>query len=202
MMTEKKQSDPKGEKVYGEKETTPYNLTEQAGESCAEVEEKEHTANLEKKAIETLSTELQKVKDQLLRALAENDNLRRRHTKESEEQHKYAITKFAKAILSVADNIERAMEAISLQSRAQEGMEDLHKGLVLTQKELVKTFDQFSIQKFPSLDEIFDPHKHQAMFEANDPEKKSGTINQVFQEGYTIHDRLLRPAFVSVVKNI
>lgn len=150
--------------------------------------------------IAELHTKVEDLNDQLLRALAENQNLRRRLQKEVEEAHQYAIGNFAKALLSVSDNFERALNLISDELRNDEKFKNFIVGIELTEKELEKVFENQKIQKHTPLNEKFDHNLHQALFDVPSADAEPGTILQVVQPGYTLNGRLLRPAMVGVAK--
>ncbi len=150
-----------------------------------------------------LKTEVSGLKDQLLRTLAEMDNLRKRTDREKEDTAKYAVTAFARDILAVADNLRRAIETIPAEEREQLGdtLRGLVAGVEMTEKDLGTTLGRHGVKAVAPLDEAFDPHLHQAMFEVPGSGKPAGTVVQVLQPGYTLHGRLLRPALVGVAKN-
>ena len=144
-----------------------------------------------------LRAEIAELKDRLLRALAEAENIRKRADRERRDAEQYGITRFARDLLSVHDNFERAMKAVTDEARAAAG--PLLEGIELTQKELVAALGKHGIRKVePQKGERFDPKLHQAMFEAPVPGTKAGDIIEVMGEGFTIGDRLLRPAQVGV----
>jgi len=153
--------------------------------------------------LEALKTEVSGLKDQLLRTLAEMDNLRKRTDREKEDTAKYAVTAFARDILAVADNLRRAIETVPGEAREQLGdtLRGLVAGVEMTEKDLGTTLGRHGVKAVAPLDEVFDPHLHQAMFEVPGSGKPAGTVVQVLQPGYTIHGRLLRPALVGVAKN-
>lgn len=135
--------------------------------------------------------------DARLRALADIENLRRRHEKEREESQKYAIMKFARDVLVIADNVQRALESMT----TQEGSDAFVEGISLVQKDIESVFSRHGIEKVSSLHEPFDHNIHQAMLEIEaTQDQKPGTIVQVLQDGYKIHDKLLRAAMVAVAK--
>lgn len=141
------------------------------------------------------------LKDQLLRAIAENQNLRRRMEREKEDAYKFGVSKFAKELLSVADNLNRALASIPEGALDDAVVKGVVTGLELTQKELDKAFGSAGIAVHtPKIGDVFDHNFHQAMFEAESKDQKPGTILHVTQVGYSIADRLLRPAMVGVVK--
>ncbi len=150
---------------------------------------------------ETLRAEIAVLKDQVLRGLAEVENVRRRFEREKQDNSKYAIANFAKSVLPVADNLERALASVSLEARAKDtGLENLCVGLELTHNELKAANEKFGIKPIEALGKRLDPNLHQAMFEVEDASVPVGTVVQVIQPGYVIHDRLLRPAMVGVAK--
>ena len=148
-----------------------------------------------------LEAEIAKLKDQVLRALAETENTRRRLEQQAEERGKYAVTGFARDMVSVADNLRRALDSVK-----PEGLEgsdvarNLVAGVEMIERDLLNTFERHGIRPVAALGERFDPNLHQAMMEMEDASKPSGTVVLVMQTGYTIHDRLLRPAMVAVSK--
>jgi molecular chaperone GrpE len=148
----------------------------------------------------TLETELATLKDQWLRAMAETENLRRRAQKDREEALKYASTNFGRDMLTVADNLRRALESISTLEALPDSIKPLVEGIELTENSLLSTFERHGIKKIDPLKEKFDANMHQAMFEVEDDSVSAGTIVQVLQVGYMMHDRLLRPAMVGVSK--
>lgn len=148
-----------------------------------------------------LEAELVKLKDQLLRAVAETENVRRRLEQQAEDRGKYAVGTFAKDILQVADNLRRALDSIPAEAREGDPMaHKLAEGVELTERALLASLERYGIKKLQSLGQRFDPHYHQAVMEVEDPEKPAGTVVIEMQAGYTIHDRLLREAMVGVSK--
>jgi molecular chaperone GrpE len=151
--------------------------------------------------VSALEAELAEGRDRLLRALAETENVRRRGQREREDMERYAISRFAGDLLSVADNLRRALESVPEQ--ALEGNEFLTKlvdGVVATERELQNVFERRGLKRIDALDRPFDPNFHEVLFETETPGKAPGTVVQVLEPGYTIADRLLRPARVAVAK--
>jgi molecular chaperone GrpE len=145
--------------------------------------------------------EAARLKDQLLRALAEMENMRRRGERDREETAKYAVTGFAREMLSVADNLRRALENISAETRAtDESLNALATGVEATERELQAILERFGVRRIDPLGQPFDPHFHQAIAEVPGTGRPPGTVAQVMRSGYVIHDRLLRPAMVMVAK--
>ncbi len=148
-----------------------------------------------------LEGEVASLKDQLLRAMAETENVRRRAQREREDSVKYAAAAVVKDLLAVADNLQRALESVPADLAAEnEQFGNLRLGVEMTQKELLSVFERHNIRSINPLGEKLDPHLHEAMFEMEDPEKPVGTVVQVIQPGYRLHDRLLRPARVGISK--
>jgi len=146
-----------------------------------------------------LEAEIADLKDRLLRALAETENVRRRAEREREETAKYAMSSFARDMLSVADNLGRALAAVPAEARGKDPAVDaLIAGIDATDRELRAVFERHGIRRVDPMGERFDHNFHQAMMEVEDPTKPTGTVVQVMQTGYVIRDRLLRPAMVAV----
>jgi len=150
--------------------------------------------------ISALEAELGTVKQEVLYARAETQNLRRRMEKEMADARSYAATNFARDILSVWDNLSRAVEAIPETLREDEKMKGLVVGIEATQRELEKVFKQHGIERVAAVGLPLDPNQHQAMMEIPTDEHEAGTVVQEMQAGWMIKDRLLRPAMVSVAK--
>ncbi|WP_119302621.1 nucleotide exchange factor GrpE [Dongia deserti] len=151
--------------------------------------------------LEAAKQEAAQLKDQVLRALAEAENVRRRAQREREDAAKYAITNFARDVLQVSDNLHRALEAIPQAALASdEALKNLHEGVSATERQLDAALERQQVKRIWPMGEKFDANLHQAMFEVPTTEHQPGTVVQVMQAGYTIHDRLLRPALVGVAK--
>mgnify|MGYP001350227485 CR=1 FL=1 len=151
--------------------------------------------------LQNLQKELADTKDQLLRAAAETENLRKRFAREREDALKFAISSFAKDLLDVADNFRRALEAIPAELHDDERVKTIIEGIEATERTMLRTFEKSGIKKLePQLDEAFNPNFHEVMFEAPVAGKPSGAIIQVIETGYMLHERLLRPARVGVAK--
>ena len=152
----------------------------------------------------TEAEEINDLKNQLLRTLADNENNRRRYEKEKEDLSAYIISNFAKEMLSVLDNLQRAIEVSSKINTEDDKIDkntlDFIEGVKLTEKQLSSINEKFKITKVNSLNNKFDPNMHQAMFEIENDDEEEGTILQVVQDGFKIEDRLLRPALVGVSK--
>lgn len=149
-----------------------------------------------------LEGESARLKDQLLRALAETENVRRRAQREREEQVRYAAAGFARELLNVADNLRRALDAVPAGAlESDEALKTLADGVALTERELLAAFERNGVRKIePGAGERFDPNLHQAMFEVPNTGQPAGTVVQVMQPGWIMHDRLLRPALIGIAK--
>ena len=142
------------------------------------------------------------LKDRLLRTLAEMENLRKRTEREVTDARLYGVAAFARDILGVADNMRRALDAVSpeLRASAEAGVKALIDGVELTERELVKALDKNGVHQFSPRGEKFDPNVHQAMFEVPNASVPAGSVVEVVQPGYMIGERVLRPAMVGVSK--
>jgi len=160
------------------------------------------TAAPETDPVAELAREAADYKDKLLRTLAEMENLRRRTEREVADTRHYAVSAFARDILAVADNMDRALQALdaNLRETADAATKALLDGVELTERELMKVLEKHGVKRFEPIGERFDPNVHQAMFEVPDPSVPSGQVVQVMQPGYMIADRVLRPALVGVSK--
>ena len=151
-------------------------------------------------ALEALRNDLENAKQEVLYAKAETQNVRRRAEKDAQDARNYASTGFARDVLSVWDNLSRAVQAIPDTLREDESMKGLVTGIEATQRELEKVFGQHGISRIASMDMPLDPNQHQAMMEVPSADHEPGTIVQEMQSGWMIKDRLLRPAMVGVSK--
>ena len=157
--------------------------------------------NEDNEAEDNEQAQIEALKDKLLRALAETENVRKRADREREEVAKYGITSLARDIVGIADNLRRALESVPAESKESDArIKSLREGVALTQQEFEAVLARHGIERIEPLGELFDHNFHQAMFEIEDKEHSAGTVVQVLQEGYRIHDRLLRPAMVGVAK--
>lgn len=152
--------------------------------------------------IQLLEDQHERMKDQMVRALAEAENTRKRAQKEREDASKFAVSSFARDLLSVADNLRRALDAVTDEMLGESpNMKNLMDGVSATEREMLSCFERNGIVKIEPLDEKFDPNFHEVMFEAPMPDKESGIIIQILEPGYMINDRILRPARVGISKN-
>ena len=151
--------------------------------------------------IAELEAKLAESNDRALRAIAEADNTRKRLEKERQDTAKYAISGFARDLLAVADNMRRALQAITPEQQDKNPeLKTIYVGVEMTERVLMQLFEKNGIKKIEPLGQTFDPNLHEVIFESEIPGQQAGTIIQVVEAGYTIHDRLLRPARVGVAK--
>lgn len=148
-----------------------------------------------------LTDEMAKYKDQWVRAAAELENVRKRSQRELEENSKYAVTGFARDMVEVLENLMRASGSISPSVRENNDLlKTLGEGVDLTLQELLRVFERYGIRRLDPLNQKFDHNFHQAVVQVDRHDVPAGTVVQVVQAGYVIHDRLLRPAMVAVSK--
>ena len=141
------------------------------------------------------------LKDRLLRALAETENVRRRAEREREEVAKDAISNFARDVIAIADNLRGALESVPPEGAGEnELLKTIVEGVEMTERELLNLFERFDIRRIEPWGEKFDYNLHQAMFEVPNSGKPTGTVVEVVRPGYVMGDRLLRPAMVGVAK--
>ena len=154
-----------------------------------------------KQKVENQNIEIKELKDQLLRSLAESENLRKRTAKEIADAKKYSHISFIRDLVSSVDNLQRALNAVpDDKSQLSEPIKNLVIGLEIVEKEILNTFEKHSLKQINPLDEKFDYNLHQAMFEVPTDEKEPGYVVEVSQKGYLLHDRLVRPAMVGISK--
>ena len=151
-------------------------------------------------ALSRLQDELAQAKQEILYARAETQNVRRRLEKDIADSRAYAATGFARDILSVADNLSRALESIPAELREDDKLKGLVSGIEATAREIDKVFSQHGISRIAAMGLPLDPNQHQAMIEMPSADAEPGTVIQELQAGYMIKDRLLRPAMVAVAK--
>jgi molecular chaperone GrpE len=150
--------------------------------------------------VAALEAELAEHKDRLLRALAEAENTRRRTQRERDDAAKYAISGFARDLLSAADNLRRALDSLPEAEAGDARTRSLLAGVAATERELLSVFERHGIRRIDPQGEPFDHNLHQAIFEVERADRPPGSIVEVLQPGYVLHDRLLRPAMVGVAK--
>ncbi|WP_424628776.1 nucleotide exchange factor GrpE [Bradyrhizobium sp. SYSU BS000235] len=156
----------------------------------------------EEGSVEALAKEAADARDKMLRTLAEMENLRRQTQREISNAKTYGISSFAREVLDIADNLQRALDAVPAEAKeaAEAGLKALIEGVELTERSLHNTLEKNGVQKLEPLGQKFDPNFQQAMFEIPDASVPAGTVLQVVQAGYMIGERVLRPALVGVAK--
>jgi len=161
---------------------------------------KEEPKLSDEEVIEKLKVDIEELKDQRLRSVAELENYRKRSEKDQSDALKYGITNFAKEVISIRDNIERANASILDEIKSDEKIKPVIEGLELIHQSIISVLDRFEIKKIESIDQKFDHNFHQAMVEIERDDCDPGTVVQELIPGYMLHDRLLRPAMVGVSK--
>lgn len=151
--------------------------------------------------IAELEAEVAKLKSEVLYARADTENVRRRLEQQAEDRGKFAVANFAKDVLGVADNLRRALDAVPPAAREGNDIANtLTVGVEMTEREMLSTLERYGIRQIQAMGERFDPNLHQAMMEMEDTTRPEGTVVMVMQQGYQLHERLLRPALVAVSK--
>ena len=184
-----------------ENNTSVNNNDAQINKSIS-IDEKDSSKNEEDLDNDESDTEdeIKDLKDQLLRSLAENENLRKRTAKEIEQIKKYGHINLIRDFLNIVDNMERAVKSSASENQSEAGIKNLIDGIEIVLKEMKSLLDKNQIKKIEPLHEKFDYNFHQAMFEAASSDYEEGLIIEVIQPGYVLHDRLIRPAMVGVSK--
>lgn len=172
------------------------------GKAPENIDVKQESAPDPHSVIEKLVSENNELKDRALRALAETENMRRRAEREAADARTYAVTAFARDLLSVVDNFERALGSLNAEQRAggDEALKGLVEGVELTSRDLTAVLGRHGVKRLDPKGEKFDPNFHQAMFEAPSESVPSGAVCEVVQSGWKIGERVLRPALVGVSK--
>jgi molecular chaperone GrpE len=170
-----------------------------ANDTEAEPEVEVAPATPEERVV-ALEGELAEAQDRLLRALAETENTRRRAQRERTDAEKYGFARFAGDLLSVADNLRRALDSLPEAEAKDDRTRGLLAGVAATERELLAAFERHGMKRLDPMGERFDHNFHQAVFEVENTGRPTGTIVEVLQPGYVLHDRLLRPAMVGVAK--
>ncbi len=164
-------------------------------------EEKEEISQDDTNSLEELNKEIENLKEQLIREKAENENIRKRFKKELEDAHKFAISNFVKNLTEQVENLFRASENIDLKAcENNTELKTLFEGIEITKKNLLKVFQDYEIQRIYPLDQNFDHQFHEAVSQVVDNKREPNTVVNVIQAGYSIRDRLLKPAIVIVTK--
>lgn len=153
---------------------------------------------------EELETQVKDLKDQLLRSLAEQENIRRIAKRDVDNSRSYAISSFAKSLLETSDNLSRALEAVPEEYRTDNEdhpvLATLYQGISMTDNGLTKAFEKNGLKKYGEVGDVFDPNLHEALYEYADESKDVGTVGQVMKHGFMLKDRVIRPADVGVIK--
>jgi molecular chaperone GrpE len=188
---------PDGEESKEEAKEEKEEATEGNDESTAEEERPSE--------IEKLQAEVKEVKDQLLRSYAEQENIRRIAQKDISNSKAFAITSFAKSLLDTSDNLTRALDAVPEEYREDKEnhavLATLFEGIKMTDDGLAKAFAKNGLKKFGEVGDKFDPNMHEALFEYPDENMEAGTIGQIMKVGFSLKDRVIRPAEVGVIKS-
>ena len=194
-------SEDSNNKVEDENATSVNNDDSQNNE-CTSIDEKNNSKIKEDLDNDESGShdEIIDLKDQLLRTLAENENLRKRTAKEIEQIKKYGHISLLRDFLNVVDNMERAVKSVTSENKSEIGVKNLIDGIEIVLKEMKSLLDKNQVKKIEPLHEKFDYNFHQAMFEAPSSDYEDGLIIEVIQPGYVLHDRLIRPAMVGVSK--
>ncbi len=176
--------------------------TAPATDNPAEDAAAEDSDGIEAPAADAAQAEVADLKNKLLRTLAEMENLRRRTEREMSDARQYAVANFAREMLTVSDNLKRAIDAVPAELRdgSDPALSALIEGVEVTEKGLQQALTKHGVKRIEPLGEPFNHEYHQAMYEVEDSGQPGGTIVQLLQPGYVMHDRLLRPAMVAVAK--
>jgi molecular chaperone GrpE len=194
----------KQEKKLNEKEIKDSLETsiEDVEESISKNNEDFNEEGIDQSNTDIIQEKLDESKDRLLRMAAEMENLRKRSLREKEDAIKYSITRFSRDIITIADDLERALDSTkNIETLDVEDTKNLIEGIEITMKSLKQIFTRNGIERFDPLGEKFDPTQHEAMFEIPDDKKESGIVAHIVEPGYRISDRVLRPARVGVSKS-
>lgn len=180
-------------------EAGPDDVPEDHGDDVVETGEENSAEAADSDESTALLERIADLEDKRQRALAEAENVRRRAERQQAEAIAYANTAFARELLSISDNLDRALAACDQES-SDDGLEPIIEGIEMTRRELRSVFEKHGVSRIEPLGEKFDHNLHQAMFEIEDAEAEPGEIVEVVQPGYTLRERLLRPAMVGVAK--
>jgi molecular chaperone GrpE len=170
-------------------------------ENVTEEDAPKEEAEAELSREEQLEQQVKDLKDQLLRGLAEQENTRRIAKRDVQTARNFAVTSFAKSLLDTSDNLARALESVPEEEREKNAvLSNLYEGIQMTEAGLLKAFEKNGLVRYGEVGDKFDPNLHEALFEYPDPEKVAGTVGQVMKKGFSLNDRVVRPAEVGVVK--
>ena len=181
--------------------STDFAAAEAAAEDVGPAPASEEAVDLQG-ASEVLNAEIAALKDRILRTMAEMENLRRRTEKEVADSKAYGISSFARDMLTVADNLQRAQANLSAEARndLSPAIKSFMEGVELTERDFLSRLTRYGVKPMDTTGQKFDPNRHEALFELPDPSVPSGSIAQVVETGYVIGDRVLRPAKVGVAR--
>jgi molecular chaperone GrpE len=184
------------------KHAADVNAAEEAAVNAEAAAEKVEAAAVEPDPLELARSEAADYRDRYLRLAAEMDNLRRRTARDVKDAKSYSVAGFARDMLAVSDNLRRALDAIPSEARTagDTGLNALIEGVEMTERAMLSALERHGVQKLEPVGQKFDPNFHQAMFELPNTEVPNNTVVQVVQDGYTIGERVLRPAMVGVAK--
>jgi molecular chaperone GrpE len=177
-------------------------MSDEMDNDRAQLPDSENPHAAEFAVLQSLQAEIEILKDQRLRALAEAENIRRRADKEKADASQYAVTKFARDMVGIADNFARALAAVpaDVRAAADPQVQAVLDGVEATDRQLMQTLERYGVKTVDTSDGKFDPNLHQAIAEVPGNGKPPGSIVDVVQSGFTIGERLLRPAMVTVAK--
>jgi molecular chaperone GrpE len=194
-------TNPKDDRAPVEDQAEEKALDNGAAEAAAESNEDAAPVS-EEDVLLRLAKENEELKERALRLAAEMDNLRKRTQRDVADARVYGIANFARDMLTVSDNLQRALQAVSAEARAEAdaGLKALVEGVEMTERAMLSALERHGVKRIDPEGEKFDPHFHQAMFEVPNPDVPNNTIVQVVQSGYVIGERVLRPAMVGVAK--
>lgn len=185
-----------------EKEVNEYDEENEQDEGLDNQEDSTEKFNLDEEKI-SLNAQISDLKDQLLRTMAESENIRKRTLKEVEQAKKYSHISFVRDLVSSVDNLKRALDSVpDDKNDLPEPIKNLILGLEIVEKEIVTTLERHNIKQISPLGEKFDYNFHQAMFEVPTNNSESGVVVEVSQNGYLLYERLVRPAMVGISKKI
>ena len=185
-----------------EKEVNEYDEENEQDEGLDNQEDLTEKFNLDEEKI-SLNAQISDLKDQLLRTMAESENIRKRTLKEVEQAKKYSHISFIRDLVSSVDNLKRALDSVpDDKNDLPEPIKNLILGLEIVEKEIVTTLERHNIKQISPLGEKFDYNFHQAMFEVPTNNSEPGVVVEVSQNGYLLYERLVRPAMVGISKKI
>ena len=200
-MSKNKVSPKTDNKVLNSSEEENVKIDPENDTEVVNIDENGNNDELIEEIVENQKKEIQELKDQLLRSLADSENLRKRTMKEIADAKRYSHISFVRDLVSSVDNLQRALKSLPEdKSQLSEPVKNLIIGLEIVEKEIINTFEKHNLKEISPLDEKFDYNLHQAMFEVPTNENEPGYVVEVSQKGYLLHDRLVRPAMVGISK--